>query len=92
MYLVLAMISMMAVIRSCQPWTLLRKTVCTVMICSFIFAFVIGGQYLHFADITMRLSIYALSITSIGILIERWIYMLIKRHHKAKVLFPFISK
>lgn len=79
MYLVLGVISMIAVIRSCLPLTQLRLIVCVMMIIGFLSIVFLGTSYLHLEPITLRIVLYASIISCIGILLERIIYLCMKQ-------------
>ena len=92
MYIVLGVVSMVAVIRSCIPFTNLRVIVCTLMILGFISAVVVGAGHLNLAVITQRIGIYAIGVSFIGLVIERLFYSYIKKNQTPLQAIPYISK
>lgn len=79
MYLVLGIISMAAVIRSCYPFTTLRIIICVLMIGGFSGAVVLFSGLLHLAPLTIDLIAIALVLGMIGLVVERIIYFTIKK-------------
>ena len=92
MYIVLGVISMVAVIRSCIPFTNLRVIVCTLMILGFISAIILGAGHLNLAAITQRIGIYAIGVSFIGLVIERLLYSYIKKNQTPLQAIPYILK
>lgn len=78
MYYLLGNISMIAVVRSCYPFTKLRILICVMMIGGFIAAVVLFSNILHLATISISILIKAVILTAIGVLIERGIHKLLK--------------
>lgn len=78
MYYLLGNISMIAVVRSCYPFTKLRILICVMMIGGFIVAVVLFSNILHLATISISILIKAVILTAIGVLIERGIHKLLK--------------
>lgn len=78
MYYLLGNISMIAVVRSCYPFTKLRILICVMMIGGFITAVVLFSSILHLATISISIFIKAVILTAIGVLIERGIHKLLK--------------
>lgn len=79
MYLVLGIISMGAVIRSCYPFTKLRVIVCVIMIAGFTGAVWLFGSLLHLAALSVDIIVYALVLGIIGLVIERVIYYSVRK-------------
>ena len=82
MYYVLITISMIAVIRSCYPFTKLRILICLMMVFGFILAILLFSNILHLANVSLSIVLSGLVLSAIGVLIERAIYRLIARYMK----------
>ncbi len=82
MYYVLITISMIAVIRSCYPFTKLRILICLMMVFGFILAILLFSNILHLANVSLPIVLSGLVLSAIGVLIERAIYRLIARYMK----------
>ena len=83
MYYVLITISMIAVIRSCYPFTKLRILICLMMVFGFILAILLFSNiFLHLANVSLSIVLSGLVLSAIGVLIERAIYRLIARYMK----------
>ena len=92
MYIVLGVISMVAVMRSCVPFTNLRVIVCTFMILGFGSAILLAATWLHLVQITLRIGVYAAGVSLIGLIIERLFYFYIHKNDKALQEIPYISQ
>lgn len=79
MYLVLGIISMSAVIRSCYPFTGLRVIVCVIMIAGFTGAVWLFSDLLHLAMLSIDIIVLALVLGMIGLVIERVIYYSLRK-------------
>ena len=82
MYYVLVIISMIAVIRSCYPFTKLRILICLMMVFGFIFAILFFSDILHLASVSLNIVLMGLVLSAIGVVIERGIYRLITNYMK----------
>lgn len=79
MYMVLGTISIVAVIRSCFPFTKFRILICIVMIISFGGAVFLFFEPLNIAKITIDLFFMCFGCALIGLIIERKIHFVIKK-------------
>ena len=84
MYLVLITVSMIAVIRSCIPFTKLRVAICTMMVGGFVIA--VGFLYpiLHLSKVDTRTFFIGMGLSAIAVVIERILYHLEIRFWKHK--------
>lgn len=82
MYYVLVIISMIAVIRSCYPFTKLRILICLMMVFGFIFAILFFSDILDLASVSLNIVLMGLVLSAIGVVIERGIYRLITNYMK----------
>lgn len=79
MYMVLGTVSIVAVIRSCFPFTKLRILICIVMILGFGGAIFLFFEPLNIAKITIDLFLMSFGCSLIGLIIERKIHFIIKK-------------
>lgn len=85
MYYVLVVISMIAVIRSCYPFTKLRILICSMMVFGFVFVILLFSDILHLANASINLVLMGLILSTIGVVIERNIYRLINNYMKQHI-------
>lgn len=81
MYLILGIISMAAVIRSCFPFTKLRILICTMMISGFCGAVLLFPELLHLSPLTPKLVLMGVTGSIIGLIIERIIHWSISKKY-----------
>lgn len=79
MYLILITVSMVAVIRSCIPFTKLRVAICTMMVSGFIVAIGFLYEMLHLDRVDLRTFVIGMILSAIALVIERIIYHLEQR-------------
>ena len=82
MYLVLGIISMAAVIRSCFPFTKLRLLICIIMIGGFSSAVLLFYETLNLAKMSISLFLMVFGWAVIGLLIERKIHFMIRKNRE----------
>ena len=78
MYLVLGIVSMAAVIRSCYPFTMLRVIICVMMVLGFSIV-LLFDEILHLASLTFTLVLKGILLGLLGLLIERLLHFIIKK-------------
>ena len=82
MYLVLGIISMAAVIRSCFPFTKLRLLICIIMIGGFSSAVLLFYETLNLAKMSVSLFLMAFGWSVLGLFIERKIHFMMKKNRR----------